>query len=126
MINFIKDNRFATFLDKLAAVSFQETDISYIDLSPNNLFDGELGIVLVKNGSDILYKTNTDIDFINLSQLFPYVVSSRKYLLERGINKKVTWVKNTSLNSKSWKFLGYTCPFDSVCSPCPVTYYYSS
>jgi hypothetical protein len=125
MINFIKDNRFPTFLDKLISVSRNETDTSYIDLSPNNIFDGFIGTVLVKNGSDILYQENTDSDFVNLSQMFPYIVAPRKYLLEQGINQKVTWVKNTNFETKTWKFLGYTCPFNSVCSPCPVVYYYA-
>ena len=123
MINFIKDNRFPTFLDKLISVSRNETDTSYIDLSPNNIFDGFIGTVLVKNGSDILYQENTDSDFVNLSQLFPYIVAPRKYLLEQGINQKVTWVKNTNSETKTWKFLGYTCPFNAVCNPCPVVYY---
>ena len=123
MINFIKDNRFPTFLEKLANVSRNQTNAAYIDLSPNDLFDGTMGTVLVKNGSDILYQENTDSEFINLSQLFPYVVAPHKYLLEQGINYRVTWIKNTNSESKMWKFLGYTCPFNSVCNPCPVTYY---
>lgn len=125
MINFIKDNRFPKFLDKLVNISLTQTDVFYIDLSPNNLFDGAIGTVLVKNGSDILYRENTDTDFINISQLFPYIVAPRKILLEQGINKKVTWVKNTSTESKIWKFLGYNCPFDSVCVACPVTYVFT-
>lgn len=125
MINFIKDNRFSEFLDKLTNVSRNQADSSYIDLSPNNLFDGEIGTVLVKNGSDILYQKNTDTEFVNLSQLFPYIVTPRKYLLEKGINKKATWVKNSSTELKTWKFLGYTCPFDSVCVACPVNYVYT-
>jgi len=125
MINFIKDNRFPTFLDRLISVSRNETDTSYIDLSPNNLFDGDIGTILVKNGSDILYQENTDSDFVNISHLFPYIVAPRKYLLEQGINKRVTWVKNSSSVSKTWKFLGYTCPFNTVCAQCPVPYYYT-
>ena len=125
MINFIKDNRFPEFLDRLISVSRNETDAAYIDLSPNNLFDGDIGTILVKNGSDILYRENTDSEFVNLSQLFPYVVAPRKYLLEQGLNQRVTWVKNSSSVSKNWKFLGYTCPFDTVCSPCPVVYVYT-
>jgi hypothetical protein len=124
MINFIKDNRFPNFLDKLISVSRNETNTYYIDLSPNNLFDGYIGTILVKNGSDILYQENTDSDFVNLSQLFPYIVAPRKYLLEQGINKKATWVKNSSSEEKIWKFLGYTCPFNSACNPCSVVSYY--
>ena len=124
MINFIKDNRFPIFLDKLISVSRNETNASYIDLSPNNLFDGNIGTILVKNGSDILYQENTDSDFVNLSQLFPYIVAPRKYLLEQGINKKATWVKNTNFESKNWKFLGYTCPFNTACNACAVVSYY--
>jgi hypothetical protein len=125
MINFIKDNRFPTFLDKLTSVSRNETNASYVDLSPDDIFDGDIGTILIKNGSDILYKKNSDSDFVNLSQLFPYIVAPRKYLLEQGLNKKVTWVKNTSSASKIWKFLGYTCPFNTVCNPCPTVYYYA-
>jgi hypothetical protein len=125
MINFIRDNRFPAFLDRLISVSRNETDISYIDLSPNNLFDGDIGTILVKNGSDILYQENTNSDFVNLSQLLPYVVAPRKYLLEQGLNQKVTWVKNSSSISKTWKFLGYTCPFNTACNTCVAEYYSS-
>lgn len=124
MLNFIKDNRFALFLDKLTIVSRYQTDLSYVDISPNGVFNGDIGTVLVKNGSDILYKSNDTTDFVNLSALFPYVVRPRKYLLERGINKKVTWIKNSSSEKKNWKFLGYTCPFDSTCVQCMPSYYY--
>lgn len=126
MINFIKDNRFSKFLDKLTAASRYQTS-TYIDLSPNDIFDGEIGTILVKNESDILYKTNTDEDFTNLSALFPHIVSSRKYLLERGLNKRATWIKNSTTTQKTWKFLGFTCPFDSMCDTCiytAPTYYY--
>ena len=125
MINFIQDNRFPRFLDKLVNVSLTQKDTSYVDLSPNDLFDGTMGTILVKDGTDILYKENTDSDFVNLSQLFPYLITPRKYLLEQGINKRVTWVKNTSFDSKTWKFLGYTCPFSTTCNACPVQYYYT-
>jgi hypothetical protein len=124
MINFIQDNRFPQFLDKLATVSRNQTDINYIDLSPNDIFDGDMGIILVKNGSDILYKYNTDDDFTNLSNMFPYIVEPRKVLLTQGINYKATWVKSSSSLQKKWQFLGYTCPFNTVCNPCPVVYYY--
>jgi len=122
MINFIKDNRFPTFLDRLSSVSRNETDTSYIDLSPNGLFDGDIGTILIKNGSDILYQENSASDFVNLSQLFPYIVAPRKYLLEQGINQKVTWVKNSSSTSKTWKFLGYTGPFNTTCNTCVPEY----
>jgi hypothetical protein len=124
MINFIQDNRFPQFLDKLATVSRNQTDINYIDLSPNDIFDGDMGIILVKNGSDILYKYNTDDDFTNLSNMFPYIVEPRKVLLTQGINYKATWVKSSSSLQKKWQFLGYTCPFNTVCNPCPAVYYY--
>jgi hypothetical protein len=126
MINFIKDNRFSDFLNKVALVSKIQTDSSYIDLSPNDLFDGEIGTILVKNGSDILYKGNSDVTFVNLSYLFPYLIEPKKYLLEQGINKKVTWVKNSSSINKTWKFLGYQCPFSTTCNQCAVLEYYSA
>jgi hypothetical protein len=122
MINFIKDNRFATFLDRLATISRNQTSDEYIDLSPNDLFDGDRGIVLVKNGSDILYRNNDDSEFINLSSLFPYIVEPRKVLLTQGINQRVTWIKNSTSKQKTWKFLGYICPFDVACPAC----YYSA
>jgi hypothetical protein len=124
MINFIQDNRFSAFLDRLIDISRNETDSDYIDLSTNDIFDGPMGTVLIKNGSDILFQENEDSDFTNLSTMFPYIVEPRKYLLEQGINQKVTWVKNSSSSEKTWKFLGYTCPFNDVCDPCPVLYYY--
>ena len=123
MLNFIQDNRFVTFLDRLVNVSFTYSDSSYVDLSPVGLFDGDIGTVLVKNGSDILYMENGNDTFTNISTLFPYLITPRKILLTQGINYQVTWVKNTSNGQTGWKFLRYTCPFNGVCSPCPVTYF---
>jgi hypothetical protein len=93
-------------------------------MSPDGIFDGTMGTILVKNGSDILFQENEDSDFTNLSAMFPYIIEPRKYLLEQGINQRVTWVKNSRSSEKTWKFLGYTCPFNDVCDPCPVLYYY--
>jgi hypothetical protein len=124
MINFIKDNRFAKFLDRLATVSRNQVDDSYIDNSPTGLFDGSIGTVLVKNGSDILYRENTDTEFNNISSLLPYIVTKRKYLLDSGVNAQATWVKVSDLTEKQWKFLGYTTPFSSRCDPCNIPLYY--
>lgn len=124
MLNFIYDNRLAIFLNRLADVSKSQSDISYIDLSPDNLFDGEIGTILVKNGSDILFKENADSVYTNLSTLVPYLINPLKYALERGVNKNVTWIKNSSTSHKTWKFLGYKTPFDGPCDACaaPVLY----
>ena len=123
-VNFIKDNRFSKFINKLASNSLNQTDSTYVDDSPNGIFDGDIGTVLVKDGKSILYKTNTDDTFTNLSDYYKSVVDSKSELLTSGINKKATWIKNSSSTEKTWKFLGYTCPFDSTCAPCPVPYVY--
>lgn len=122
IVNFIKDNRFPKFINKLASNSLNQKDSSYIDVSPDNIFDGDIGTILVKDGKDILYKTNTDSDFTNISSYFKSVVDAKSELLTSGINKKATWIKNSSSTEKTWKFLGYTCPFDSTCAPCPIPY----
>ena len=121
-VNFIKDNRFPKFINKLASNSLNQTDSAYVDDSPNGIFDGNIGTILVKDGKSILYKTNTDDTFTNLSDYYKSVVDSKSELLTSGINKKATWIKNSSSTEKTWKFLGYTCPFDSTCAPCPVAY----
>ena len=121
-VNFIKDNRFSKFINKLASNSLNQTDSAYVDDSPNGIFDGDIGTILVKDGKSILYKTNTDDTFTNLSDYYKSVVDSKSELLTSGINKKATWIKNSSSTEKTWKFLGYTCPFDSTCAPCPVAY----
>ena len=121
-VNFIKDNRFPKFINKLASNSLNQTDSAYVDDSPNGIFDGDIGTILVKDGKDILYKNNTDTDFTNLSSYFKSVVNAKSELLTSGINKKATWIKNSSSTETTWKFLGYTCPFDSTCAPCPVPY----
>ena len=121
-VNFIKDNRFSKFINKLASNSLNQTDSTYVDDSPNGIFDGDIGTVLVKDGKSILYKTNIDDTFTNLSDFYKSVVDSKSELLTSGINKKATWIKNSSSTEKTWKFLGYTCPFDSTCAPCPVAY----
>ena len=123
-VNFIKDNRFSKFINKLASNSLNQTDSAYVDDSPNGIFDGDIGTILVKDGKSILYKTNTDDTFTNLSDYYKSVVDSKSELLTSGINKKATWIKNSSSTEKTWKFLGYTCPFDSTCAPCPVPYVY--
>ena len=123
-VNFIKDNRFPKFINKLASNSLNQTDSAYVDDSPNGIFDGDIGTILVKDGKSILYKTNTDDTFTNLSDFYKSVVDSKSELLTSGINKKATWIKNSSSTEKTWKFLGYTCPFDSTCAPCPVPYVY--
>ena len=61
IVNFIKDNRFQTFINKLAFNSLNQTDSTYVGDSPNGIFDGDIGTILVKDGKDILYKTNTDV-----------------------------------------------------------------
>jgi hypothetical protein len=95
-----------------------------VDDSPDGIFDGDIGTVLVKDGKDILYRTNTDTEFTNISSYYKTVVDAKSGLLTSGINKKATWIKNSSSTDKSWKFLGYTCPFDSTCAACPIPYTY--
>ena len=121
-VNFIKDNRFSKFINKLASNSLNQTDSTYVDDSPNGIFDGDIGTVLVKDGKSILYKTNIDDTFTNLSDYYKSIVDAKSELLTSGINKRATWIKNSSSTEKTWKFLGYTCPFDSTCAPCPVAY----
>lgn len=123
-VNFIKDNRFPKFINKLASNSLNQTDSTYVDESPNGIFDGDIGTILVKDGKDVLYKTNTDSEFTNISNYFKSVVDAKSGLLTSGINKRATWIKNSSSTEKTWKFLGYTCPFDSTCAPCPIPYVY--
>ncbi len=122
MTNFIKDHRFEKFLDSLCFVSKTQKNPSYVDTSPNNIFDGEFGTILTKNGKDILYKKCTDADFVNLSNLFPDLINTREYALENGINKSCTWIKNTPNSSKQWTFLGYINPYliSIGCDACPV------
>ncbi len=67
IVNFIKDSRFPTFINKLASNSLNQTDSTYIDDSPNGIFDGDIGTILTKDGRDILYKSNTDTEFTNIS-----------------------------------------------------------
>lgn len=122
IVNFIKDSRFPTFINKLVSNSLNQTDSTYIDDSPNGIFDGDIGTILTKDGRDILYKSNTDTEFTNISIYFKTVVDSKSGLLTSGINKRATWIKNSSSTDKTWKFLGYTCPFDSTCAACPVPY----
>ena len=124
IVNFIKDNRFPKFINKLTSNSLNQTDSTYVDTSPNGIFDGDIGTVLIKDGRDILYKTNTDTEFTNLSSYFQTIVNEKSGLLTSGINKKATWIKNSSSTEKTWKFLGYTCPFDSTCAQCPIPYAY--
>ena len=105
IVNFIKDSRFPTFINKLASNSLNQTDSTYIDDSPNGIFDGDIGTILIKDGRDILYRTNTDTEFTNISSYFMTVVDAKSGLLTSGINQKATWIKNSSSTDKTWKFL---------------------
>ena len=62
IVNFIKDNRFPKFINQLTSNSLNQTDSTYVDTSPNGIFDGDIGTVLIKDGIDILYKTNNDTE----------------------------------------------------------------
>jgi hypothetical protein len=101
IVNFIKDNRFPKFINKLTSNSLNQTDSTYVDTSPNGIFDGDIGTVLIKDGIDILYKTNTDTEFTNLSSYFQTIVNEKSGLLTSGINKKATWIKNSSSTDNS-------------------------
>lgn len=125
MINFITGTRFVTFLDKLSAVSRNQTSTSYIDRSPDDVFDSPIGTVLVKRGATVLYRYSSDLDWTDLSAMFPYLTTPRRNLLESGINKNAMWIKNSSATSKTWKFLGYTGTMTGECTACvvPVPFY---
>jgi hypothetical protein len=101
IVNFIKDNRFPKFINKLASNSLNQTDSTYVDDSPDGIFDGDIGTVLIKDGKDILYRTNTDTEFTNISSYYKTVVDAKSGLLTSGINKKATWIKNSSSTEKS-------------------------
>ena len=125
MINFIQDNRFSQFVDKLVYISLNVTDPSYLDTSPNNIFDGFAGTILIKNGSDILFKEPSDQNYTSLTNLLPYVVKPNQSILSNGANTVATWMKTgTNYTDKTWVFLGYYSPFDGNCSICqPPTYF---
>jgi hypothetical protein len=123
MTNFIRDGRLNVFFNKLTLVSKNQKDPSYIDNSPDNVFDGPTGTVLIKNGADILYKYPTDTKFTNISTLVSYKINKIEYSLNQGINYKATWIKNSSLTAKTWKFLGFVCPdLGSCCNQTPNIY----
>ena len=123
MINFIKDNRISLFVEVSAKIASSPVPIS-TDASPNGIFEGYPGTVLVKNGSDILYRENGDAGYTNLSSMFPYIIAPKKYILSQGPNLKATWIKNTEYADKTWVFIGFSTPSDGSCSGCyPIEYY---
>ena len=77
IVNFIKDNRFQTFINKLAFNSLNQTDSTYVDDSPNGIFDGDIGTILIKDGKDVLYRTNSDTEFTNISSYFMTAVDAK-------------------------------------------------
>ena len=123
MVHIIRDNRLERFLQKITIVSTTQLSSEYIDTSPNDVFTGPIGTVLVKNGKDILYKYPTDDGFTIVSQYFPELIRKYQTRMEIGINYRATWIKTSSVNEKQWKLIGYVCPFDDVCDNCPPTYY---
>lgn len=122
MLDFIAYNRMNAFVTKLVTVSNTITDANYLDNSPNGIFTGPQGTVLQKKGNVISYKYPGDEDFSILNYASPSIGSLlNKYgvILNRGVNKDVTWVKTDSQNGTSWVNRGSSTNTYDLCQVYP-------
>lgn len=94
-----------TFVTKLVAISNTVTDPSYVDNSPNGVFTSPKGTILQKAGNVISYKYPGDRDFTILnyaSNSITALLNKYAVILNRGVNKNVTWVKEDSETGTKW------------------------
>jgi hypothetical protein len=112
-VNYTFSDRYQRFVSKLTQFATKARSKSEVDNSPEGIFDGEPGDLLVKNDNLIFYRNNSNADFTSLSEQFPELTSRTSYVLAQGINKKASWVK-TSAGPSTWKLVGYFCPILGV------------
>ncbi len=135
MLDFIAYNRINTFVNKLVTVSETVTDANYIDNSPNGIFTGPKGTILQKRGNVLSYKYPTDVNYTVLnyaSNSIGNLLNKYAVILNRGVNKNVTWIKQDSENGTKWKNQGTSTTDCQICevivpaSPCltPVITYF--
>lgn len=112
-------DRFQRFISKLIEFAINSRSKSEIDNSPDDIFDGEKGELLIKFKDKIFYRKNDNNEFVNLSDEYKDYLESKTDILNKGINKKVTWQKSSEKGTKKWEFLGYFSPICDV--DCCVT-----
>lgn len=128
MLDFIAYNRINVFVNKLVAVSETVTDVNYIDNSPNGIFTGPKGTILQKKGNLLSYKYPTDVNYTVLnyaSNSIGSLLDKYAVILNRGVNKNVTWIKQDSENGTKWRNQGSFNTNFEICeiitSPSPCT-----
>jgi hypothetical protein len=108
-VNYTFADRYQQFVSKLTQFAQKARSNKEVDASPNGIFTGDPGDLLIKNDNTIYYRNNSDADFNSLSDQFPNLTRQTSYVLAQGINKKASWVK-TAAGPATWKLLGYFCP----------------
>lgn len=108
-VNYTFADRYQRFISKLTQFATSARSATETDASPNGIFEGDAGDLLVKTDNQIFYRNNSNTDFTSLSDQFPDLTKRTSYVLAQGVNKKASWVK-TSSGPSSWKLLGYFCP----------------
>lgn len=136
MLDFIAYNRINTFVNKLVTVSETITDTNYIDISPNGIFTGPKGTILQKRGNVLSYKYPGDANYTVLnyaSNSIGNLLNKYSVILNRGVNKNVTWIKQDSENGTQWANQGSSNSSCQICeilpsSPCltPVITYFGT
>lgn len=112
-VNYTFADRYQRFISKLTQFAESARSDEEVDASPNDIFTGDVGDLLVKNGNAIYYRNNNNGDFNSLSDQFPDLTRQTSYVLGQGINKKASWVK-TAAGPTTWRLLGYFCPILGV------------
>lgn len=103
-VNYTFADRYQKFISKLTQFAKSARTNSEKDTSPDGVFTGEPGDLLVKNDNLIWYRDNSDADFNSLSDQFPDITKKTQYVLTQGINKKASWVK-TGSGPTTWNYL---------------------
>ena len=107
-------DRFQRFIQKLISFAISAKSISEIDNSPDKIFDGEHGELLVKYKEKIFYRKNDSESFVSLSDEYRELTESSKVVLSDGVNKHASWVKSSKKGTTDWQFLGYFSPICDV------------
>jgi hypothetical protein len=115
--NYSYADRFQRFIQKIVNFAIRARTKNEIDKSPDGIFDGEQGELLVKFGEKIFYRKNDSNDFVSLSDEYSDLIESKKDIMNKGVNKNVTWQKSGVKGTTSWEFVGYFTPMTN-CDCC--------
>lgn len=107
-------DRFQRFIQKLINFAKTSRSTKEIDNSPDQIFDGDRGELLIKFKHNIFYRKNDSNEFVSLNDEYSELMEQNKYVLSQGINTNASWTKSSDRGEKGWEFLGYFSPICDV------------